>query len=269
MGIFSENPVLIKEVRGRLRARRQGRANQIAAYCIIGLVAFILYFFGLQSIFRGDAHSTGEGIFVFYRLGIDLLIALFMTPAIAASSITKEREQQTWNALLLSRLTTTEIVIGKYVAALVPTLLILSLFFPLTLIAAVAGQLSPARYIGSTLCLLVTVAFYGALSLFWSWACRRTFVATAFSYASVMFFSLGTVLIWVLVSVASPDRSNTPYDFFLNWLNPWVVMAAMTDSNPRYYFIGILYMVISLMATLVLLMVLIQRLPQGAKELEQ
>jgi ABC-type transport system involved in multi-copper enzyme maturation permease subunit len=267
--VFSENPVLIKEVRGRLRARRQGRANQIAAYSVIGLVAFLLYFFGLRSLLFGDARANGEGLFLFYRLFIEMLIALFMTPAIAASSITKEREQQTWNALLLSRLTTAEIVIGKYVAALLPTFLVLFLFFPLVLIASAVGQVGVARYVGSTLCLGVTVAFYGALSLFWSWACRRTFVATAFSFASVMFFSLGTLLIWVLVSVAATDRSMSPFDFFLNWLNPWVAMIALTDNNPRYFFVGVVYMIACLLATLILLLVLIQRLPHGAKELEQ
>lgn len=269
MSVFSENPVLTKEIRSRLRARKQGKGNCIAAYCVVGLVVFLLYYYGLQGILSGDARSSGEFLYLFYKVGIEITLILFMAPSLAASAITQEREQQTWNALLLSRLSSAEIVIGKFIAAMLPVLLILLVFAPLTFIAAVLGGIGPIPYLLSNLMLIATLVFFTATSLYWSWFCRRTFVATSFSFSTVMFFVLGTVLIYGLVVTASSERSLNADDFVVMWLNPYYAMSKLLDKMNPNEPVGIVCITFYLLAAALLLLLMIRRLPYGAKELEQ
>lgn len=270
MSVFTENPVLAKEIRSRLRARKQGKGNRFAAFGVVGLVVLLLYYYGLEGILKGDARSSGEFLYLFYKIGIELTLVLFMTPSLAASAITQEREQQTWNALLLSRLTSAEIVIGKFIAATLPILIILLVFAPLTLIAAALGGIGPVPYLLSNLMLLATLAFFTATSLYWSWFCKRTFVATSFSFATVMFFVVGTILIWGLVVTASSGRSPGPDEFVLTWLNPYVAMTKLlSKSSLQNEGPGLFCIAFYLLGTVLLLFLMIRRLPYGAKELEQ
>ncbi len=269
MGVFSENPVLAKEIRSRLRARKQSKGNRFAAYSVVGLVVFLLYFYGLRAMLTGDARSSSEFLYVFYTIGIELTLILFMVPSLASSAITQEREQQTWNALLLSRLTAGEIVMGKFIAALFPVLLVLAVFAPLTFMAAVLGAIDPVQYLLSNLLLLATLAFFTATSLYWSWFCRRTFVATSFAFATVMFFIVGTLLIWGLIVTASGGRSLGTNEFFLMWLNPYVAMTGLLDQQRPNESVGIVCIIVYLLTAALLLLLLIRRLPYGAKELEQ
>ena len=271
MAFWQENPVLVKEVRGRLRARRQSKGSRNAAFFVVGGIVLLLYYFGTRAILgSGGGASQAEGMYVFFTLGVEMTLILFLVPPLAAGSITQEREQQTWNALLLSRLTAREIVLGKFVAALLPTVLILAIFFPLCLLAAFVGGMPLGAYGMSNLLLLATAAFFTSLSLFWSWAYRRTYVATSASFASVAFFTVGTFLIWGLVETAR--RSGNSYrveDFVPMWLNPYLAMWFVLDSGERHYGQAVFYAAFCLIMSGVLLYVITKRLTKGPKEMEQ
>ena len=270
MSFWQENPVLIKEVRGRLRARRQSKGSRNAAFLVVGGIVLLLYFFGTRTILGvGGGASQAEGMYVFFTLGVELTLVLFLVPPLAAGSITQEREQQTWNALLLSRLTAREIVFGKFIAALLPTLLILAIFAPLCLLAAFVGGLSVLAYVMSNLLLLATTAFFTALSLFWSWAYRRTYVATSASFASVAFFTVGTLLIWGLVETARQGGSGKAENFVPMWLNPYNAMWFVLDSGNRHYGQAAFYLAFCVLVSGVLLYVTTKRLAKGPKEMEQ
>jgi ABC-type transport system involved in multi-copper enzyme maturation permease subunit len=269
MGVLFENPVLSKEIRSRLRARRQSKASRVAAYVVVAFVVGILYYYGLAALFSSNSQSNGEGLYIFYTLGIELTIILFLIPSLAAASITQEREQQTWNALLLSRLTAGEIVFGKFFAALLPALIILGLFFPLKLLAAVAAGMPLYRYFFSNFLLLATVAFFSALSLFWSWRCRRTFVATSSSFGTVLFFVIGTFILYGLFSVAVPRNGVSPEEFAPLWVNPYMAMWWVLENRSDNLPVGLTCLALYLLGTIVTLLYVTRRLTHGAKELEQ
>jgi len=65
------------------------------------------------------------------RVYLGIAAAIWMTVQTAATMIPKEREKQTWNAMLLSRVSLREIVISKSVAACVPGLLIITAMLPM------------------------------------------------------------------------------------------------------------------------------------------
>jgi ABC-2 type transport system permease protein len=270
MGVLFENPVLSKEVRSRLRARRQSKASRVAAYVVVAFVVGILYYYGLTALFSsGSSQANGEGLYIFFTLGIELTLILFLIPSLAAASITQEREQQTWNALLLSRLTPGEIVFGKFFASLLPALIILALFFPLKLLGAYIGGIPLPRYLFSNALLLATVGFFSAVSLFWSWRCRRTFVATSASFGTVLFFVIGTFILFGLFTVAASRQSVSPEEFPPLWVNPYMAMWWIVENRGDNLPVGLTCLVLYLMGALVSLLFVARRLAHGAKELEQ
>ena len=269
--VWQENPVLIKEVRGRLRARRQSKWGRYTAFIVVGVIVLLMYFFGTRAILSGEGGSSAaEGMYQFFTIGVEMTLILFLVPPLASGSITQEREQQTWNALLLSRLSAREIVWGKYLAALLPTLLILSIFAPLALLAAVVGNVSFFSYVLSNLLLLCTTFFLTALCLFWSWAYRRTYVATSASFASVAFLTVGTLLLYGLSAVARAGRSSDRIeDFVLMWLNPYFPLSQVLGDGAKNYTAAWFYIGFCVIVSAVLLFVVTRRLNKGPKEMEQ
>jgi ABC-type transport system involved in multi-copper enzyme maturation permease subunit len=267
MSVFTENPVLYKEIATRFQLRRQSKANRIVIYSIVGVVIPLFYWFSLRSmVYDMNAARDSFGI-VLTALEVSLVVLL--TPAMMAPSITLEREKQTWNALLLSKLTHREIVAGKFIGALLPTLVTLLVFFPINVISACVAHVSVGQFFLAHALLLAITLFYGALGLFCSWACRRTQVATATAAGSVAFFTLGSPLALALwQSVGNNGYGGDPALSFLPlWSNPYYAMSELTMGQNSHPEIAVLLTIGSLIGAAALLGVLTCKLAQGPKEM--
>jgi ABC-type transport system involved in multi-copper enzyme maturation permease subunit len=269
-----QNPVFRKEMRARTRGRRATRGTHIGAWVVIGGAVAAVYWLVLRAIFgpNGGA-SAAHDIFAILTIGVQTTLLLFLAPSVASGSITLEREQQTWNALLLSRLSAREIVGGKYAAALVLPLAMLALFAPLDLIAAVRGGEPPAVVLVSGAMLLSGALFYTALGLFCSWAQRRTHTATAAAFGGVAALAVGTGLLFILWAIAvsgSGGNRGDPRAFPPMWLNPYLPMAlVVSPEDERQYGPAAANITFCLVATFVLLAAVTRRLNRGPGELEQ
>jgi hypothetical protein len=271
MSILRENPVLWKDLRNRARSRRRARVNRITVVVVIGLSILALYWFGLRGILAANSARLARDLYMLFVLGIETTLLLFLVPSLAAGSITQEREQQTWNALLLSRLRPAEIVLGKYVAAVLPPLLILALFAPLNLTAAIIANIAPIDILLTGLHLLATLFFYAAVGVFCSWACRRTFIANAAAFAVTGFFVVGTFILYVLAE--EMFRGGRTYlvveEFLPLWLNPYMPVTLLMDRSSRMVTPSLVYIVFCFTGAFLLLLIAMRRLTKGPKELEQ
>lgn len=269
MGIFTENPILAKEMRSRFRSRKQTKANRIASAICISVVAGLLYYLGLASLFSPQSGFRGRDLYGISVIGFQLTLLILLTPSLAAGSITQEREQQTWNALLLSRLTASEIVFGKYAACLLPVLALLALFLPIDIIATVVGGIGFPKFIASHLLLLGTAVFYTAISLYFSWRSRRTFVATTSSLSIILFLVIGTFILMGLWQMAAVGRSVRLEEFVPMWLNPYYAMADLLQESDSHPVIATTNILVSFIGSALLLWQATRRLTKGPKELEQ
>jgi ABC-type transport system involved in multi-copper enzyme maturation permease subunit len=268
MSVFSENPVLMKEVRSRLRARRQSRSGKVAALLVTSAIVLVLYYFGVRAIVRSSGNGAMD-IYGLFVVGIELTLVLFLVPSLAAGAITQEREQQTWNALLLSRLTAGQIVSGKFLAALLPVFIILGLLLPLNLLAAAYAAMPLRVVLLSHGLLYATALFLTALSLFFSWAFRRTYVATAASFASVAFLVIGTYILFAMWALSRSGSTVQDSAFPPMWLNPYRAMVWVVDPNDRQLGPPTFDLMFCLAATVVCCAVVTRRLGRGPKEMEQ
>jgi ABC-type transport system involved in multi-copper enzyme maturation permease subunit len=269
MGTFSDNPVLQKELRSQMRARRQTRGVRAATIFVVSAIVLLLYYYGARAILRSssDARDVFTGM-VF----LQLLLVILLAPSLTASAITQEREQQTWNSLLLSRLTSDEIVVGKLIARLVPAAMVLTMFVPLGILAAFVGEIKMTTFGVSYLLLVFTAVFFATIGLFCSWAWRRSVAATSATFGAIAFLVVGTALLWGLWAIAHPTEGNDVESFPLMWLNPFVavsiVVSQIGQGDPNIAPL-IAFLIACVLGTLGLLWATIRRLSFGPKELEQ
>ncbi len=126
-------------------------------------------------------------------------IILFIVPALTAGSISGERERQTLDLLLCTRLRPVDIVIGKLMACLSTVFVLMVTSLPTLSLVYIYGGITPGDMAQLFLCLMVTTVFIGSISVFFSAIMGRTTTATVMSYLAIVFVAAGTVLLLIAV----------------------------------------------------------------------
>lgn len=235
MGIFSDNPVLWREVRGRLRLRRSSRGGIWTAR-IVGLVILYAYVRGLIAIGRGTAPDARDFWSALTYLLLVLIVVL--APALAATAITQEREQQTWETLATTRLTAAQVIVGKWVARQFLPALSLVIALPLYLGCSVRGEIAFSSTFAVLLFLLLTMALFSILGLFCSFRAGRTTAATASALTLSIFLCLGTLILdGLLRAFHLFGMGGGPYGGWgygtetpVLWLNPFSALGALISE---------------------------------------
>jgi len=226
MALWSDNPILARELSVRLSMRRQSPAQRRAALTAVGVAIPLLY----ATVLWGarDARIAAD-IRPLIVGGLETALLALFAPILAASAFTLEREKQTWNALLMTRLRPWQIVLGKYVGSLAPAAVVYACFLPLNAALAARAGMSLPRFVAESIVLAATMCLYGAVGLFCSWACRRTQAAnTAVTLAVLAMLAGPWLLLPLWVSVTS---SAFNIDQFVPlWGNAFMVMTRLSES---------------------------------------
>lgn len=159
------NPVVLKELRGRMRGAR----------------AFIVLFISI--------------------VGIELFLVTFIAPAFAAGSISGERERQTYDLLRTTLLSGRALVSGKLIATLSYIFLLLLAAIPLQSVAFLFGGVTEAEIILSFVVLVATTILLGTVGVFFSAITKRTLSASVLSYAVAL---VSLLVLPVALLVAGP-----------------------------------------------------------------
>ena len=131
----SDHPLIGKELRSILMpAGSQSRAGSLTWMLIGGLIGMMCVFTILTAADAADFRQNAA-----LRVYSGIAAAIWITIQTAATSIPKEREKQTWNAMLLSRISLREIILSKAFAACVPGLLVMSAMLPMLIIGLIAS----------------------------------------------------------------------------------------------------------------------------------
>lgn len=200
---FRVNPVMLKELRGRMRGFRAFAVLTIYLG-LMGAIALLLYLvYGSFARGTGSAAAGEIGRVLFFGIvGIELLLILFIAPAFTAGAITGERERQTYDLLQTTLLAKPTFIIGKLEAALGYIVLLLLSGIPLQSLAFLFGGISESEIALSVLILLVTAILLGTVGIYFSAALPRTLVASARAYGVVIGATfVAPILISVIVNI--------------------------------------------------------------------
>lgn len=224
------NPVLVKEMRGRMRGPR-AYLFLTATLMLLGGVSYGLYrlaAFSIQTFGGGSPGALiGQSIFT-GLLFLALIVICAIAPASTASAISGEYERKTFDLLAATPLRSSSILFGKLVAALSYVVLVLLAAVPLISLSFVFGGIATSDLLKAFLLLLGFALTYAVIGLFFSALFRRTGFAVVASYLVLAFFVIGSVFVYAVVAVM---RGQQPPNWMLA-LNPFSALAsALVASN--------------------------------------
>jgi ABC-2 type transport system permease protein len=241
---YVTNPMIIKDLRQRLRERRSWLLPTLYLTVLSGIVVCVYYFStDADRHLRGaevQGADIGQAIFIAVVL-TQIIVLLLMGPVFSSGAITIEREQRTLAGLLTSLLTAPQIWWGKFVAALLYLLLLLASSIPLLALPFAFGGVEPldlVKALGST---ILTLASICTIGLWCSATFRRSVHATASCYAIVLVLSIVTAIAFGMLYAhwqpSHPGAQGPPAHIQAPlFLNPLYPLLALMDKNEfRFY----------------------------------
>jgi ABC-type transport system involved in multi-copper enzyme maturation permease subunit len=196
-------PVLVKELRGRMRG---ARAFVVLSLYLLVLGGFaVLLYLAVRSSVNSDPFTAGRIIGKTLFIGIAavaLIQVMIIVPAQAAAAISGERESETFDLLIVTLLPAWKIVLGKLLAALAYAVMLIVAVVPFMALAFFFGGVTLGEVAIALIGLLVTALLYGAIGILWSVISARTITATVMAQATNLLFLLGLpFLMYVFSSI--------------------------------------------------------------------
>ncbi len=182
------NPIIIKELRGRMRG---WRATIVVTVYLLVISGVMLLFYGgiYNNTFFSSNAQVGKTLFLPIII-VQVLLLSIIAPISTAAAISSERERQTYDVLLTTLLSPSRIVLGKLLAALAYSLLLMVVTLPLDVLCLLLGGLDISDVLLANLALLSMTVLYGSFGLYSSATMRTTLGATSLALGLVVFLSL-------------------------------------------------------------------------------
>ena len=231
------NPVLSSELKTRMRGWKT--AFGIAAYLgVLLLIGFLYYLAYVQQSLSWDAsvnarQSVGMAIYTMLAV-VQFTLILLITPAQTAGSISGEREKQTLDLLLSTRMSPFGIVFGKLLSSMSYMVLLIFTSLPLFSLVFLFGGVTPGDMAKLFLFYIITAFAIGSIGIFFSTLFRRTVTATVLTYLSMFLLGLVSVILGVYmlsVRYAGPNPPQTPSVPFVLYVNPAVGLADILSGQ--------------------------------------
>lgn len=141
---------------------------------------------GIQQV-RNVGDLSRFGVLVFQIIvPLELIVTMFLAAVTCASAVSQEKDKRTLILLLLTRLSSSQIVLGKLTSCLVTIFSLLLAALPLLLLIAILGGVSAGQVLLATAIMVVTTSWTGALAnviAFWR---EKTFQTLAVTILAIV-----------------------------------------------------------------------------------
>jgi ABC-type transport system involved in multi-copper enzyme maturation permease subunit len=201
------NPVLLNDLRQSWFRRRPVHA--VALMAVLILILTFVVTAGVPSIFN----FTGSN-YPLWRFP-DILLPV-VAPAFAAGAFAKEHEQRTWQDILLTRLSASQIVSGKFFACFIPAMATIVVLLPplamILILSNVWWAMEPGPWmLAFTIRFLVTAVFYVAVTLVCSFHSTNARVSLVTAYVVLALYGMISFFFWRIVigALYLPDALST------------------------------------------------------------
>lgn len=257
------NPIIIREMRGRMRGRRAFVVLTMYLTflsCMAGSVYAVVYSENVDSSYYVYGVTTpntqygpviGKAIFVGTALLLLAIVSL-IAPAFTAGSLAGERERLTYEILLITPMTAGRIVWGKLGAVFVFLLLLILASLPIQSLAFLFGGVALPEVLISALGVVITALAFGAIGLYISSLMRTMMSAVMLTYGIVIPFIYGLPFLLMMVASISSflfgsvvNDPSVPTLLFLIYvggflasINPYsaAVLTGVVAADGRGYF---------------------------------
>lgn len=223
------NPVLVQELRGRMRGARAFVILTIYLLVLAGVVMGIYLATASQAQFNPfeAGRTIGKALFIGTAF-FALVQVMLIVPSQAANTIASEKEHQTYDLLILTLLPPWKIVLGKLMAALAYGLLLIVAVIPFMALSFFFGGVTGLEVVLALIGLLATAIMFGSIGIFWSTVMRRSMPATITTAAvsvALLFgipFLAGVCYALMYASGPPPRWAGSPF-----FVYPWTMFMAL------------------------------------------
>ncbi|MDW7674734.1 MAG: ABC transporter permease [Bacillota bacterium] len=186
------SPVLTKELKERFRTFR----GPLVVFLYVGaVVAITLGFIYLTTRYNYSTFQPERSREIFIMLSLlQLALIAFVTPGLSAGVISSERERQTLNILLTTRLSPASIILSKLMSSLAFTILLVIATLPVFAMVTLYGGIAPNQLAGVFGLYILNMVFFGSVGVFFSTWVRKTGISTVISYGVIFAITVFTLL---------------------------------------------------------------------------
>lgn len=238
--------LVVKEFQTWLR----GRLTFAAFTLLVLLVALLVFLLGML-ILAPDANAApalfsststtasnplvaNRAIFLFGAVGLCIILAsAVVAPSVSASAFAGERERGTLDLLLLQGPGPGRVVLGKVLAALIFSLLLLAVGAPFFAPAWSFGGVQADQVIALLTIVCTLTLLFCALGVFFGALLPGTLPAALFAQGVALFVLFGTLGLHLALVILAGNELLKP----LLWLNPFLALlsggGAVTDAFAR------------------------------------
>lgn len=229
------NPVIVKELRGRMRGWRA--AVVLVIYLgVLSLTTWLVYLAtqGLATGYSGSQPSQIGKILFGALVSFQTIMVSLLTPAFTAGSITSEREQKTYDLLMTTLLPARSIIFGKLGSALAYVVLLILAIAPIESMAFMFGGVSPEEIILSQVVMLAAALLFASTGIFWSALLRSSVASNVLTYGTILFLLIGIPFLYLTVTSIMTASSggtvmNEPAFYYASGItlssNPLIAMG--------------------------------------------
>jgi ABC-type transport system involved in multi-copper enzyme maturation permease subunit len=244
------NPIFKRELQQFLKSGKI-ITTMIGLVC---LLAVFLYFLWPRTAVFSMASNESKQVFTVFLI-CNLAFVLVLIPAFCATSLTVEKENNTFIMLYTTMLKPMNILNGKLMASLTMISIIIICTMPISALCSLSGGINLPVLMKAYTIIFVASLTFGVMSLACSAMCERSSSSLVISYLLIACLAGGTWLPYALLS-SKPElldslmaiRSVSPFDAIYSVLYPEVYQASVTgeSSVSTYVFYLILNLVVAI-----------------------
>jgi ABC-type transport system involved in multi-copper enzyme maturation permease subunit len=221
------NPIVKKDV--KVQARSMRISWGLFAYEAIMAAVFFFALFIIQvenSYTSSNIYSSIVGLYP--TLAITQIIILgVVIPIRTASSISGEKERQTFDIMMTTSMTPKSIILGKVTIAIIQGMFFVVGGMPIMALAFVSGGISWIYLLWFFAIAVLVSLFSASIGIFCSSVCKKSISAVIMSYGFYVIFFLGTLIPYVIEIILYTTKSLSGMN-----IAPWILLL-----NPAVYLI--------------------------------
>lgn len=202
----------VRRIGAIIRLELTQRLRSVGWYVLLGIFALVLLVVTGLTVAASSLNEGSGGWLFSLLILLVLLLALLVSPTLSGNSVNGDRDAATLAPLQVTRATTGDILLGKFLAAWIAGLAFLVVALPFLIVSTLAGDLRPATIATSLAILVVEVGVVSAVGVGLSAVIARPLFSVAATYLVVAALTVGTLIAFGLgtatarVEVTSTER---------------------------------------------------------------
>ncbi|MEG1287508.1 MAG: ABC transporter permease subunit [Clostridium sp.] len=223
------NPVLRNE--SKLAVRTPKFTLLLFVYISILTSGVLLFYKSYSELVYTSGLNLQSSIMLYMGMAIaQAVLLMFIVPALTSTAICSEREKQTLDMLLSSKLTPFQIIIGKVSSSSAKIIMLIICTMPMYTVCGLVGGVRLSNIIQLVLFFIVCTIFVGSIGVCVSTYVKTSKAATAATYGVILFIFGGTLIIAGIIYFIATLKSRggaLPQVSWVIYLSPLTGFANM------------------------------------------